>query len=87
MSLSCFTMNELKREVIVSYLGISGIVVQHGLIFPFIIMFDFYLQNDKKDIFEKVKPLVEHNKLTVEQKVKLYDDWECYIRRGLIYYK
>jgi hypothetical protein len=45
MSLSCFTMNELKREVIVSYLGISGIVVQHGLIFPFIIMFDFYLQN------------------------------------------
>jgi hypothetical protein len=29
---------------------------------------------DKKDLFEKVKPLVEHN-LTVEQKAKLYDDW------------
>jgi hypothetical protein len=28
---------------------------------------------DKKDLFEKVKPLVEHN-LTVEQKAKLYDD-------------
>ena len=29
---------------------------------------------DKKDLFEKVKPLVEHN-LTAEQKAKLYDDW------------
>lgn len=32
---------------------------------------------DKKDLFEKVKPLVEHNNLTVEQKAKLYDDWSA----------
>jgi len=31
---------------------------------------------DKKDLFEKVKPLVEHN-LTKEQKAKLYDDWSA----------
>ena len=35
---------------------------------------------DKKDFFEKVKPLVEHN-LTVQQKAKLYDD------RGVTYEK
>jgi len=39
---------------------------------------------DKKDLFEKVRPLVERN-LTTEQKLKLYDDWGatyekvCYI--------
>ena len=62
------------RWGVVVFLDISGIVVQHYLIFPFIIIFVFIFRMDKKDLFEKVKPLVEHN-LTVEQKAKLYDDW------------
>jgi hypothetical protein len=47
-------------------LDIGEIVDHHCLISIF--------RMDKKDLFEKVKPLVEHN-LTVEQKAKLYDDW------------
>jgi len=40
-----FMLNELRREVVVCFLDIGGIVLHNCLIFPFIIMFDFYFQN------------------------------------------
>ena len=60
-----FMLNDMRRAV-VCLLDIGEIVDHHCLISIF--------RMDTNDLFEKVKPFVEHN-LTVQQKAKLYDDW------------